>query len=174
MRASAVALLLCTACTMPIGVPQPAGGTDVPAATPDATLARVAQDVIDAVNATRRSNDAGALIEDPVLSRAAQGHSEELARRGQLDHNSTDPSRRTMTMRIEAAGGTWSRAAENLANMSGPASNVPAQTVQMWLSSDGHRRNMLTPDYTHTGVGVAIDRRGYWYVTQLYVIPRSR
>lgn len=76
-------------------------------------------------------------------------------------------------MRIDAAGGSWSRIAENLATMSGPASNVAAQTVRLWLDSEGHRRNMLEPAYTHTGVGVAIDSDGIWYVTQVYVLPRS-
>ncbi|MGH7449596.1 MAG: CAP domain-containing protein [Longimicrobiales bacterium] len=167
------ALLLCAGCTLPGGIPLPSGapaGSDTPAGS--ASTAAVARDVIAEVNRTRRSNQLNPLIEDAALNRAAREHSEELAARRTLDHNSTNPARRTMTMRIEAAGGTWSRAAENLLNMSGQAADVPSQTVRMWLSSEGHRRNMLSPDYTHTGVGVAIDQRGIWYVTQLYVFPR--
>jgi uncharacterized protein YkwD len=164
-------LLVCTACTVPAGPPPPVN-VPVPAApAPTETVTGVARGVLAEVNRARQSNGVSALREDAALTRAAREHSEELAARRTLDHNSTNPARHTMTMRIDEAGGSWSRAAENLANMSGAASAVPSQTVRMWLSSEGHRRNMLERAYTHTGVGIAIDRRGIWYVTQLYVLP---
>lgn len=79
-----------------------------------------------------------------------------------------------MTMRIEAAGATWTRAAENLASITARPADVPAGAARMWLESDGHRANMLGADYTHTGAGVAVDTRGVWYITQLYTVPRGR
>jgi uncharacterized protein YkwD len=136
-------------------------------------MAAVEREVIAEVNRTRESQGLRALHADAALNRAAREHSEELALRRTLDHTSTHPARRTMTMRIDAAGGSWTRAAENLANMSGPASSVATQTVRLWLRSEGHRRNMLEPSYTQTGVGLAIDERGVWYITQLYVLPRT-
>jgi uncharacterized protein YkwD len=166
-------ILLCASCAIPAGPPPPPN-VPVPAApAPDETIAAVARDVLMEVNRTRAASGRKALRADAALSRAAQAHSEELAVRRTLDHNSTDPSRRTLTMRIEAAGGIWNRAAENLAQVSSPASEVPSRTAQLWLRSDGHRRNMLESAYTHTGVGVAIDRHGTWYITQLYVLPRA-
>ena len=170
--AGLVTMLLLGACVMPGGMSIPTG-TQSPDAGAGVSATTVARGVIAEVNSTRLGQGLDALIEDAVLNRAAREHSEELAARGKLDHTSTDPARRTMTMRIEAAGGTWLRAAENLAHVSGYASGVPGRTVNMWLKSNGHRRNLLSPDYTHTGVGVAIDPRGRWYVTQLYVRPRA-
>lgn len=172
MVATAV-VLVCTACSIAAGPPPPAP-VPIPAAPPpEATLAAVALDIVQEVNRTREANGLRPLRDDPALRRAAREHSEELAARRTLDHTSTDPERRTLTMRIDAAGGSWSRTAENLARMSGPASNVAVQTVRLWLDSEGHRRNMLEAAYTHTGVGVAIDHNGMWYVTQVYVLPRS-
>lgn len=170
-----VLLLLCTGCSLPIGPrEQTARPLSLPVSGPDAVVEAVARNVFEAVNAERRRHGLAPLEQDAALQRAAREHSEELARRGTLDHNSTDPQRRTMTMRIEAAGGTWTRAAENLANTSGAASEVPQRVVQMWLGSEGHRANMLSSAYTHTGVGIALDSRGAWYITQLYVLPRTR
>lgn len=166
------AVLLAAGCMAPIGGPPATASTPVPEPPTNATMAAVAREVMAEVNRTRVAQGLAALIEDAAIARAAREHSDELAARRTLDHSSTDPERRTMTMRIEAAGGTWLRAAENLASISGPSSRVPPQTVQMWLNSDGHRRNMLSASYTHTGVGVSIDRFGAWYVTQLYVFPR--
>lgn len=163
--------VLCGACTLPAGPPLQTGAP-VPAPTSDAAIAAVARDVIAEVNRTRDGRGLGTLRADAALNRAARDHAEELAARRTLDHTSTNPARRTMAMRIDAAGGAWSRAAENLANVSGPASEVATRTVRMWLRSEGHRRNLLEPAYTHTGVGIAIDERGVWYITQLYVLPR--
>lgn len=166
-------LLLCAACTMPIGVPV---RTEPPAPVSpgDASTVEVARGVIAAVNGARHARGLGPLTEDAALSRAAYDHSVELAARRILDHRSTNPATHTMTMRIEAAGATWTRAAENLASMTSRASDVPGGTVRMWLESDGHRANMLGAEYTHTGVGVAVDTRGVWYITQLYTVPRAR
>ena len=166
------AVALSAGCMVPIGGPPATVSAPVPEPPTNATMVAVARAVTAEVNRTRVAQGLTALSEDAVLARAAREHSEELASRRTLDHSSTDPERRTMTMRIEAAGGTWLRAAENLASISGSSERVPPQAVQMWLNSDGHRRNMLSTSYTHTGVGVAIDRFGVWYVTQLYVFPR--
>ncbi|MBR9989664.1 MAG: CAP domain-containing protein [Gemmatimonadetes bacterium] len=164
-------VVLFAGCTVPPGIP--AGSTSAPGEQASgAAITAVARAVVAEVNHTRQENGLAPLREDALLSRAAREHSEELASRRTLTHTSTNPARRTMTMRIEAVGVVWSRAAENLANMSGSASSVPEQTARMWMGSDGHRRNMLEPAYTHTGVGVAIDQRGIWYITQLYVLPR--
>ena len=108
-----------------------------------------------------------------ALDQAARAHAQELAARRTLDHNSTDPELRTPGMRATAAGVTWSSIAENLASMSGAAASVGAQTGSIWMNSSGHRNNLLNARYTHTGVGVAVDDRGVWYVTQLYVLPRA-
>jgi uncharacterized protein YkwD len=166
------ATLLYAGCMVPIGGSLPSGSAPVPEPHTNTNLTAVARDLIAEVNRTRNAQGVAALSEDAALNRAAREHSEELAARRTLDHSSTNPDRRTMTMRIEAAGGSWLQAAENLAGMSGPASRIPTQAVQMWLGSDGHRRNMLSASYTHTGVGIAADRYGAWYITQLYVLPR--
>ena len=177
MRARAVlklvlVMLLCGACMKPVSV-QPREEAAPPPVL-ESELTAIARDVLEEVNRVRRANGLDALREDAALNRAAADHSAELAERRTLDHLSTKLARRTMTMRIDAAGGSWSAAAENLANVSGPASSVPARTAQLWLDSPGHNRNMLESSFTHTGVGVAIDGRGMWYVTQLYVLPRAR
>jgi uncharacterized protein YkwD len=103
--------LLC-ACTIPAGPPPPAP-VPVPAApAPDTAADAIARDLLAEVNRTREAHGPRALRRDSVLDRAASEHALELAERRTLDHVSTDPGRRTVTTRIEAAGGTWSRAAE--------------------------------------------------------------
>ena len=38
-----------------------------------------------------------------------------------------------------------------------------------FLSSEGHRRNMMSASWTKVGIGVALDADGNAYVTQLFV-----
>ena len=134
----------------------------------------MARAVVQRANAVRAELKLAALREVPELTAAAQDYAAELAKRQRLDHNSPRPGRQTMTQRIEAAGGQWQRAAENLASTSDNMVDVPRVVIELWLTSAGHRRNLLEPSYTTTGVGVARDPRGFWYVVQLYVLPLAR
>lgn len=56
-----------------------------------------------------------------------------------------------------------------------PAYNVDdfaQNAVSWWMDSEGHRANILNPDFTHTGIGIwAIPRdgKGYMYATQVFI-----
>jgi uncharacterized protein YkwD len=183
--AAAVTLLLCTACALPPVVPAErndgTAGTSGTAQRPPATRdveptgrhAAVITELHQRINATRARHGARALIMDDALNRAAEGHAVELARRGELTHESTEPGRHSMTDRIDAAGATWRRAAENLVRIGAQQDAVAALAVEVWLSSAGHRQNLLEPAYTHTGIGIARDSGGQWFMVQLFTVPRS-
>lgn len=176
VRTFAVVLLWCGGCiSLPVQTRSAPRTAPARAAPPtSAELAAVARDVIRRANAVRADVKAPALREAPALTAAAQDYAHELAALQRLEHTSPTPGRTTMTQRIEAAGGTWQRAAENLASTSDVMVDVPRIVIELWLTSAGHRRNLLDPAYTTTGVGVARDRRGFWYVVQLYVLPPPR
>lgn len=55
---------------------------------------------------------------------------------------------------------SYAKIGENLA--SGP--KTPNEVVAGWMSSEGHRRNMLDGDYEHMAISVSEDeeRRLYW------------
>jgi uncharacterized protein YkwD len=56
--------------------------------------------------------------------------------------------------------------AENVART--PASNAARSSMRMFMSSSGHRANILHPRVTHMGIGVA--KRGkYTYVVQRFI-----
>jgi uncharacterized protein YkwD len=168
-------LLFALGCTMPpppAAQPEPPPRSDASVAiSPEA--AAIEDGVFIEVNRLRREHGRGALRRLPALDQAARLHSAELAARRMLDHYSTDVMLRTPGQRVTAKGIVWISVAENLASMSGAYQTAGWRTGDVWMHSPGHRSNMLEERYTHTGVGVAIDRRGIWYVTQLYVLPRG-
>jgi uncharacterized protein YkwD len=48
-----------------------------------------------------------------------------------------------------------------------PANEVAAWAVSGWMDSPGHKDNILTPNYMHTGIGVSFSN-GYLYITQIF------
>jgi uncharacterized protein YkwD len=177
LRDCAIFVVACSACvSLPVQTRPPARSIPARAAPPPTTaeLEAVARAVLERANAVRAEVKAPALREVPALTTAAQQYAVELAARQRLEHTSPTPGRKTMTDRIEAAGGTWQSAAENLASTSDVMVDVPRVVIELWLTSAGHRRSLLDPSFTTTGVGVARDARGNWYVVQLYVLPPRR
>jgi len=57
-------------------------------------------------------------------------------------------------------------AAENVA-MNAGLEDVAKAAVDGWINSPGHRKNKLG-NYIYSGIGVARNTRGQWYLTQLF------
>jgi uncharacterized protein YkwD len=90
------------------------------------------------------------------LMRAARGHSSDMVGRGYFSHDT--PQGVSPFARMLQAGYAAQRRAcamgENIAAATGPLS-TPASIVGMWINSNGHRANILSPTYRDTGLGVA-------------------
>ena len=81
------------------------------------------------------------------LGNAARGHSQDMACNRFFSHTGSDGS--TFAVRITRAGYNYSAAAENIAAGYGD----PASVVAGWMGSQGHKDNMLNPNYTEVGIG---------------------
>lgn len=124
-------------------------------------------EIFELVNDRRRKNRLGQLEWDADLAKMARRYSEEMARGNFFSHY--DKRGRTVTDRAESFGIRGWRGigenlffCENLEDFSGVA-------VKGWLNSSTHRKNMLSPEWTATGIGVASDRAGRIYVTQVFI-----
>ncbi len=134
--------------------PKPSTSSKAPTSkvAPDTS---VAGQVLALVNQERAKAGCGALAEDSRLDTAAQKFSEDMSARDYFAHST--PEGVTFDQRIKAAGYP-SPAAENIAK----GSTTAAQTMQMWMNSDGHRRNILNCSYQKLGVG--LDKDGWYWV----------
>jgi uncharacterized protein YkwD len=149
--------------TAPTSTAPPA--TDPPATEPPATAPPATQppalstieQVVALVNQARESHGCGPVRLDEQLTAAAQAHSDDMAANGYFSHTSLDG--RTFDQRIRDAGYTGGYLAENIAQ--GQSS---AQAVHdAWMSSPGHRRNILDCNYDDIGMGL---HTGTWTWTQ--------
>jgi uncharacterized protein YkwD len=103
------------------------------------------------------------LREDPGLSRAARAHAVDLLQHDYLDH--LDPDGRTASERVgildrRFVGGVGENLAEHVGleaeALPGQVEPLARRMMDGWMRSSGHRHNLLSPDYTHQGIGSAV------------------
>ncbi|MEE2780635.1 MAG: CAP domain-containing protein [Planctomycetota bacterium] len=115
------------------------------------------REILKLTNQVRKKNGLGKLQLDTRLVATARDHCVDMQKHNFFAHESPVEGKATPFDRAALFGTTAN--AENLA-----AGNVtPAEVVQGWLDSPGHRVNLLQPDMKRTGVGRV---GGYW--TALY------
>jgi len=122
------------------------------------------------VNAVRARNHLIPLRRAADLDRVAIQHSRDMARRNYLSHHS--PEGANPVDRIMRSGlSGFTLAAENLGKTNRRDANH--EIVRNWLASPDHRRNLLTPPFNTTGIGIARAPDGSLIYTQVYVtFPR--
>lgn len=107
-----------------------------------------AQQVLALVNDERSKAGCGAVRLDSRLSAAATKHSQAMSRQNFFSHTGLDGS--TFAARDEREGYPTPRS-ENIA----AGSDTAAATVQQWMDSPAHRRNILDCTAEDMGLGVA-------------------
>lgn len=124
-----------------------------PAAT--GTASEAATRILELVNDERGKAGCSALTLNDKLTKAAQAHSEDMAAHRNMSHSGSDGSK--PGDRITKAGYTWSAYGENVAyGYSGPE-----QVMAAWMSSPGHKANILNCSFKEIGVGLA-QPGDYW------------
>lgn len=103
------------------------------------------------------------LRENLLLDTAAQLKAEDMAAKRYFAHVSPFDGRDHNDF-IDAVGYDRSWSGENLAWRY----VTPEDTLRGWIGSPTHYANIVSPNYTETGIGVARDSDGAWYVVQLF------
>ncbi len=140
----------------PVPAPTPA---PVPAPSiPGFQLSASEQEMIRLVNEERAKVGVAPLKIDVELSRVARIKSQDMRDNNYFSH--TSPTYGSPFDMMKSFGITYRTAGENLAKHS---SVISAHNGLM--NSDGHRKNILNPSFTHIGIGIVDDR----YYTQMFV-----
>ncbi len=142
----------------------------------DAVRARL----VNQINAHRHAYGLPSLVLDPIAQRAAQFQAEDMEASGVMRHQDSDG--RTPMKRYLAFGGHAALYGENVAyygdtiSESDAAWQAVAKLDAMMMSekppSDGHRENILSPDYKAIGIGVAVGQNGL-YIAEDFVTPAN-
>ncbi len=170
--------------------PQPSRSTRLPErkSKPVISIAKLEKTIHALINEERRQNGLSPIVWDNALAEIARQHSRDMAKRNYFDHYS--PEGRDYLYRYQLAGYRCSvpegriihMGAENLAlnhlydsvtTINGkafydwnPQDKLAETTVQGWMKSPGHRKNILTPYFRKEGIGVVVSPDDKVYITQ--------
>lgn len=114
------------------------------------------------LNEDRAANGRAALELDPALCDLARLKSRDMFLNNYFSH--TSPTYGSAAQMLSSYGYAFTSVGENIAHH---ATVEKAQAA--FMSSSGHRQNILGSQWTKVGIGVWEDSQGFVYVTQLFV-----
>jgi uncharacterized protein YkwD len=121
----------------------------------------------------RLAPDAPQLTPDPDLTDIARDHSEAMAHGAPFSHEDEN-GRFVAADRVHERFGPYGAIGENILEIYGSrdfdAAAFAERAVSGWMTSLGHRANILSPDYRSSGIGVSVNG-AYAYATQVFRGP---
>ncbi len=149
-----------TATPIPTATPTSVPFTPPPV-NPPADVAEWPHYLADLINEQRFAHGLPPLRWSPVLAQAAQAHADECRQLDQCSHTGADGS--DLDERLQRVGYQARWASENWVFV-----RFPEQALIWWYDEPPgnapHRKNLLSPNYTEIGIGMAQNQWGMWYV----------
>jgi uncharacterized protein YkwD len=120
--------------------------------------------IFERVNSYRASKGLSRLTLNSKISRQARVHSQNMASgKVPFSHNGFEKRVKSTTIRYQSA-------AENVAFNQG-YDDPAVEAMSGWIKSPGHLKN-LKGNYNLTGIGVATNKQGQVYLTQIFILNR--
>ncbi len=119
-------------------------------------------------NDDRTAQGIGSVTEDPLLDSAAALAANDMAAKGYFAHVS--PDGKSPWYWLDEVGYTYAYAGENLAVNFTDSKDVETA----WMNSPTHRANIVKPEYTKIGIGVAngqYEGKDVTFVVQFFASP---
>lgn len=126
------------------------------------TASVVPSEVATLTNKSRAEKGLTPLSINPLLTQAAQMKAEDMASNSYYAH--VGPDGKTPLYWLDAVGYTYLNAGENLVI----DRDTSREAVDAWMNSAAHRENILRPQFTEIGIGVAAGR--YKGTDTIYVV----
>jgi uncharacterized YkwD family protein len=150
--------------TTPAPTSQPAPApTTTNTTTTTSTFSAQQQEVLNIVNKERAAKGLSALKFNTELSKVATTKSQDMIDKGYFAHNS--PTYGSPFDMMKKFGITYKTAGENIAM----GQRTPQEVMTAWMNSEGHRKNILNSSFTEIGIGIAKDKNGRLYWTQMFI-----
>jgi uncharacterized YkwD family protein len=118
------------------------------------------QKVAELVNIERQKNGLAPLTLDSTISDVARMKSKDMSDNNYFAHQS--PTYGSAGDMLTKFGVKWSAWGENIA----AGQRTPEEVVNAWMNSEGHRANILSPNFSKIGVGYVNNGRPNW--TQMF------
>ena len=126
------------------------------------------EDIVVRTNAERKKLGVPGVARHAALMTAAQLHADQMAALGRMAHDLPGAAYPSLDDRLAAAGYRMRASGENVAEGYPSAAAV----VAGWMTSPGHRSNILSAQFTEMGAGVATAKNGRRFYAQVFGAPR--
>jgi uncharacterized protein YkwD len=138
------------------------------AADKEIKLSKEEQLILDLTNEARAKEKLPPLKVNATLMKVARAHSANMAKQNKMEHvlDGKEPHQR-----VEDAGYNYRSMGENIA--AGDKRVSVRKIFEGWMDSQGHREHILSPKFDEIGIGIAADKREYYY-TQEFGKQRSK
>lgn len=123
------------------------GSSDSGTGTTTSQLTADEQEVFDLINAKRVANGLSALKIDDELQNVARIKAQDMVNNNYFSH--TSPTYGSPFDMMKSFGISYKTVGENIAGNSNNSSAVNA-----WMTSEGHKANILNSSFNYTGIGV--------------------
>ena len=125
--------------------------------------------MFNAINNERTQQGLPALTVHGCVVYVAKIRSDDMASLNYFSH--TSPNGDTAFSLMDKYGVPYGWAGENLARNNYPDNESVSVAISDLMASPGHRANILGVNYTHLGVGTAVDGAGMKYYTMIFIGP---
>ena len=123
---------------------------------------RFAEECVRLTNAERTKRGLKELkYDDSKLNDAAMMRAQESS----VSFSHTRPNGKSCFTVLRKYKVKWKVAGENIAY----GQETPQEVVNCWMNSEGHRKNILTPNFETIGIGIFINNDGIIYWSQLFI-----
>lgn len=150
----------------------PSGGTNAAAPTPAqtqkpaktgaTTMSSDESRILQLVNAERQKAGASPLKANGEVAGLARTKSQDMVNNNYFSHQS--PTYGSPFDMLKNGGVSYMYAGENIA-----INQTADGAFKAWMNSEGHRKNILNPNFTELGVGIAPKGNGSYVYTQLFI-----
>lgn len=144
----------------------PATPTGAPTATNtptgSGTLSSQGSRILQLANAERAKVGSKALKSNTELNKLATMKSQDIVEKNYFSHQS--PTYGSPFDMMKTYGVSYMYAGENLAIDSGAD-----KAHNAWMNSEGHKKNLLNPDFTEIGIGLYPKGNGSYAYTQMFI-----
>lgn len=123
--------------------------------------------VFDLINQRRTAAGLSLLAWSDNVAGVARVHSKNMASLKFFSHTGVD-GKKVNNRADELGVKKWHSLGENIAYNRGFKSPLES-AVQSWMSSPGHRDNILKNDWQESGIGVVVTEDGTYYFTQVFL-----
>lgn len=149
-----------TGTTTPTKQPNTTTGAKTPTGT--GTLSSQGSRILQLANAERAKVGAKPLKSNTDLNKLATMKSQDIVENNYFSHQS--PTYGSPFDMMKTYGISYMYAGENLA-----INNDADQAHDAWMKSEGHKKNILNPDFTEIGIGLYPKGNGSYAYTQMFI-----